>query len=429
MRFTIIRRHLMNYKIVLILIAAFFCKNQLTARIIHQAFELPEGSTLYSNIKELHLKSCKVESSLKADLSTVLLTEQQKLDQLILVFDLFSRNERAHKQTPTLLITPLDSIDNLNIFCGNKSKPKHTLLAQVTRTTTQIGLAYFSRLLAQPIDDVKTLTNRQALIYALLDDNALFAQLKLILNELAAAEPHLLALWQSPEKSGKSVKDAGFYYQPEYYYKWSTALGQTVEGFNESTRALDFKAHHAKIAVTLALTGIIFQGIKSYSDWKTNKDGLLENSTNWNSMPTISGTFNFLKFAGNIVLPFITIPGALWVSAEAYPKDSKDTADAFKNSGNKINSIKIFLHNMHQLTHIIENNPVLMKNLILFSHLSNLVKPEGLPDKLLRLKELLASPELKNNKEFNPSGKALLAYKLLDEISAPRKNCSRGYPT
>ena len=295
----------MNYKTLILLFVSFFCREPLDAKFIHHAFELPVDSTLYSNIKEQYLKSFKIESSLKTDISKVLLDEQQKMHHLSLIFDLFSRNERQHKHTPISLVTPLDSLDNLNIFCGSKSKPKHTLLAQVARNTTNMGLAYFSRLLAQPIDDVKALTHRQELIYELLDDHALLAQLKMLLNELAAVEPHIVALWQSPEQAGKSVKDADFYYQSEYYRKWSSFAGNAIESLNENKRALNLKAHSAKIAFALCIISIAGQAGNWFADKDKNRNGFLFKNETEAQLSIVTRTIHFFQYAYRFIWPFI----------------------------------------------------------------------------------------------------------------------------
>lgn len=393
-----------------------------TSQPIHQAFKLPLNNTLYGTVKEQYLKSFKIESSLKTDLSSLVIAEKLKISQISLVFDLFSRYERTIEQFAPRLVMPAASGEDLNLFCGNRSKPKHTLLNQLNRTKTLMGLTFFSRLLMQPIDDIETLTQRQEIIYTLLDNQAIYQQFCSLMSDIAKVEPNFLALWLSNEQVGTNVKEANLFYHPEFYHKYSKHAGRFFENCNNNPKFLTLKAHALKLGLVAIVSGLVVQGLA----WKSDlyEDLNIVKGKFHQSIETLSRNkkiFKWGKSAFSLLAPaYMAL--TIWNTTETFPRQNKEVNDAFKNSKIRLDAIKTIFQSVEKFTQLIQTLPTLQKNLKYVHHLFKLMETKELPDKCTHLKLILEELEAGQNNGLNISekifhgGKVLLAYRLLDEI-------------
>lgn len=111
-----------------------------------------------------------------------------------LIFMLFSRHEKEH---PLPFNTILDAISwqDLELLCGPKSDPSHYVASKIDRTVTEAGRAIFFKKIIEPTANVAVLTNNQAIVRELLDNEKLFEKFEKELARFQRAESAILSLW------------------------------------------------------------------------------------------------------------------------------------------------------------------------------------------------------------------------------------------
>jgi DNA mismatch repair protein MutS len=86
--------------------------------------------------------------------------------------------------------------EDLALFKGNKDETKHVYLAdKINRTSTEFGRIHFFRMLAEPVVDIPTLQQRQAIIKELATNDQLYTDLKRVFEQLKATENLVLSFY------------------------------------------------------------------------------------------------------------------------------------------------------------------------------------------------------------------------------------------
>ncbi len=84
--------------------------------------------------------------------------------------------------------------NDLDLFAG-RSKKSSYVAAKLDRTTTELGKTTLYALLAHPTADTQVITQRQAVVHQLLEDEALFENLTQSLQKISQAEPLVFSLF------------------------------------------------------------------------------------------------------------------------------------------------------------------------------------------------------------------------------------------
>lgn len=111
-----------------------------------------------------------------------------------LAFDFFQSIEQHHDALPSVMSNDVETWRDVNLFKGDTDL-KTYLASIIDRTVSELGRISLFKLLAHPISDLTTLTQRQQVIAALVDDPDLFNSIKTLLTSLAQSEGVVLAWW------------------------------------------------------------------------------------------------------------------------------------------------------------------------------------------------------------------------------------------
>lgn len=125
-----------------------------------------------------------LHKKLSEDFSLLSLYEKRKM-----AFELLSASEKPLEIDPT--ITNL--LQELEIFTNRNNPEAPSVFSALNRTNTVFGEVTLAHLLANPSDDIKELTKRQAIIHELVENETLFQSLNNALEDVKHAEDGFLA--------------------------------------------------------------------------------------------------------------------------------------------------------------------------------------------------------------------------------------------
>lgn len=140
---------------------------------------------------------------------------------------------------------------DLNLLFGNREHPT-TFLGEILttkRTYSEIGKAYFNGLLARPIDDVRLLQGRQAVVQHFATNEGLFKDLCVTLEDFAKDEPMLTGMW-GKEQLMQFIKQEEYFTATTKVKGWpklSKALNLITNKLNRNAFALEVKTTLDKV--------------------------------------------------------------------------------------------------------------------------------------------------------------------------------------
>jgi DNA mismatch repair protein MutS len=115
----------------------------------------------------------------------------------------------------------------LELLCGSHT-PASNLVTILNQTSTAFGHVYFNFLISYPTADVKTLTDRQAIIRKLLSDKTLFNRFASDLAAIKKCEPALLSCLQEESALEKQFLDMYYSVYKKPILKKLNALNSNV---------------------------------------------------------------------------------------------------------------------------------------------------------------------------------------------------------
>lgn len=172
-------------------------------------------------------------------LSKVSIPPVQDVEKLQMAYTIFSESETAdaHKN---LNIASLNTMQDLEMFCGNAGQLQNYVFKDIDLTETTFGKIQLQKMILSPLKDIKKLKHRQAIIQALVQDEALLKSISQELKKIKAAETELLWFWQtitgglSQLISGVSFPDFAFFKglnkNPAALQAWRTYNGIFMPG-------------------------------------------------------------------------------------------------------------------------------------------------------------------------------------------------------
>lgn len=183
----------MNFLCILFIIASYFCA-PLSAS--HQG----EEESMIENLAELNIQSTKWDDGEWWD-------EEDYATFLKKYLECIKNPHERFKRTSAYKIAKKISWDvaapalhdrqvwnDLDLFYG-RSKRSAYVAQKIDRTCTELGKISLYALLAQPISDLSVITKRQAVIRCLTQNQASFEKIRLLLDQMAHAEPFILTLF------------------------------------------------------------------------------------------------------------------------------------------------------------------------------------------------------------------------------------------
>lgn len=162
---------------------------------------------------------------------------------------LFNEVFPAKKISNTNTVLSSVTWKDLELLCGDHIKTT-TMLSRIDRTTTGFGHTYLSHMFTTPIDSIPTLTNRQAIVRTLIEEQELTDVIEQHLKEIREKESALLYFWKAEENKTNKMLLNGLYWE------------KTFTNLNESTTAQELRTQGGH--VTNFITPFIMPGMIVY---------------------------------------------------------------------------------------------------------------------------------------------------------------------
>jgi len=115
-----------------------------------------------------------------------------------------------------------NTLNDLNMFCGDKSELENTLFAKLDNTQTLMGKIQLQKMLFQPTTDISELKKRQAIVRKLVSDEDLFNSLDKKLQEIREVEAEITFFWKQLEKEVFTYFNK-LYYQKDFLQESNTS--------------------------------------------------------------------------------------------------------------------------------------------------------------------------------------------------------------
>ncbi|MGE0207116.1 MAG: hypothetical protein AB7R69_04700, partial [Candidatus Babeliales bacterium] len=194
------------------------------------------AETNFSYAKNLYIKSfpsnqAKNELSEKNDKNiTIKIKELSEGEMREIAFSLIEKMP-SKNQSSTLLDTGL--LKKMEIFSGDETSSAH-LFSKVARTRTIAGEAALARMLAEPIQDISLLKERQNIIQELINNQDLFEKLDAELQAIKEVESFLYSYFQQEDPTNKEL------FKKSYFRDSLDFLNQSSMALELGTRLRNF---------------------------------------------------------------------------------------------------------------------------------------------------------------------------------------------
>ncbi len=329
--------------------------------------------------------------------------------------------------------------DDLNLLYGSSEKPAFSLtsiLSTVGETSSEIGKAYLSSILARPIVDIETLRLRQNTIRRLMEDRPLFNQLKGLLTEFAKHETMLTGLW-GKEQLMQFIKAEEYFAtttKSKRCPRLTQVLGAASRWLNKSSVALDAKSAmgkiqsvygHALTHLTPALL-LIYGGMQLSHATQPQEDVAAYTDVWMNSRllaPTLGTLFSLVYLYKNRVSQGLAATAAGTAEITGIQRAWKQFLVAFKYDlflKNRLTHVAECLRIMKELNEAVPDE--MKQGLTFFKHIDRILS--DLPQTNSDFKSLL---EILNGGTFSREsfesssqcfrrGPVLSAYRMLDRL-------------
>jgi DNA mismatch repair protein MutS len=118
--------------------------------------------------------------------------EAEKMRLLYEIFNTANNNQAQPQQN----VIDENVVNDLNLFCGEKSTLENHLFGKIDRTQTALGKIELQCMLAEPLTDITALQQRQAIVQKLISDENLFCTLDAQLKNIKTSESDLIWFWK-----------------------------------------------------------------------------------------------------------------------------------------------------------------------------------------------------------------------------------------
>lgn len=320
------------------------------------------------------------------------------------------------------------SLQDLNVLCGSKTTPHIYLGSQIDRANTELGKITLLEMICNPVADITTLQNRQAISKELLENKELFDNLNTSLHDIKLSENLIYSFWQTNADVFKSAADKKKIQMPfpsDYVNKLNknAVLSEARERLDQVNSVVQFATlATATIGLPIAVLLMLTKNkdtadkyiLKPLSDWFgiTSVIGAIS------ALGLISRILNSQKDnvwaqSGNHIANSLNNGVGFYFSFD-YLKSNIITLNCIQE---KLISMAKVINLLKQIKHLVNGNDVLAKKLSSLKQINYVL--EDLPKKsqdFRRLLNLLSSDTFKGEASmFSNAGKILTTFQLMYE--------------
>ena len=112
---------------------------------------------------------------------------------------------------PRQKVLALQTIDDLQLYCGAITHPSFSLFSHIDRTVTSFGQAYLAFKLANPVTDIGQLKKRQMHVRKLHRGVLPFDDIEKALQDILGVEPAIYGYWNKLDASVKKTIDSAYF--------------------------------------------------------------------------------------------------------------------------------------------------------------------------------------------------------------------------
>jgi len=202
-------------KVAIILSVAFLCNLMLPALAMAIQDEEQKEAQCYNQIAQLYLPSLVEKETVENEMAQKIkeynadlkpndrknfkLHKVGEVEGLRLLYQIFASHQSSTDKVNENVLNK-NILNDLNVFCGDKSDLENSLFAHLDNTQTSIGRIQLQKMLFQPITDISELKKRQSIVRKLITDKALFDSLDENLQEIKMLESEIAWFWKALEK-------------------------------------------------------------------------------------------------------------------------------------------------------------------------------------------------------------------------------------
>ena len=320
---------------------------------------------------------------------------------------------QALTETPTDVLNQYGRKE-LELLCGSHT-PASNLVAILNETSTVFGHIYFNFLISYPTVNVKTLTDRQAIIRKLLSDERLFNRFSSDLAAIKKCETPLLSCLQEENALEKQFLDMN-------YYGYKKPGLRKLNALNSNIPIQELSVIHRHVGnfitpVTLPLMVSWF----AYVGLSDTLSAYIALTLKQDLAPLKKASADFVQGithpSWKAIYWFAALePIAIWIAYDG----SKKYCDFLTFTHIKTNSIATVIRTAHHLTLVLDEAPEL-KNLTHIKNATDIFKArtKSISADYQKLVRILSTSTFKGEVSLaSRKGRVLAAFSLLRSIRA-----------
>ncbi len=297
-------------------------------------------------------------------------------------------------------------VNKMELVKGGENSTDHLLSRLITiknkqghsteLISTHIGKKRFLEITTQPISDVQTLYNRQAIIQELVHNQALLEQCDAILQRAKAVEPLFLGFYEADHPVNADL------FKKVYWGTWAQSLNEDSAGLELGTRLDNSRTISA---LGSPVIGIVVSYLISKFFYGT---------------PTsLKGMMQLTKVVYSAIpWPITALYGGIYINGCLYTfADMQLNKNIANHMQEKLIGAASYITSMKKLHEAACSNEVLNTHSSTLHHLAQLSNDSGpYSDKFKELIDVLATGTFKGKPSFfSLTGRVLHAYKLMQD--------------